>query len=428
MIHDFIIIGCGVSGIMAAQMVKKRTNKFLILERGDKIGGIWESYSKDHTCLQHNSSMYLLDSYFHVPGKSLPPSYASRNFIMKRLKEFIIYHKLIKHIKFRTNVNSFTEKDGIITVKVTYNGSLKTIKTRYLFVCTGNLSVPRSLGIGDNRIINYAEIKDYDKYFKGKKSLLVIGAGASGVEACLNAIRHNIKDITMLYNNNLGFYFNNWFLEYLFTIIHILPKRIANYIYIKIQYMMAASMNLELPPYIGNCDVLHPFSTRFIKEWNKGRIRILKNTGASVQKKLIERVDGVIETIGFDHSLSQFKMHPNELYNLNTKHINYDNIYFIGLNRPNTGTTPYSNYILLCGIMDYIDKGINKVSNIDDVFYTPNLFIRYFMDLDLNIYPFFDIIGFWLYSLWLHICRYFYVWMFTKSKRYPKRIFRKRRS
>jgi hypothetical protein len=410
MIYEYIVIGCGVSGIMASSMIKERTDNFKIIERQNDLGGIWRSeFSKNQTHLQHNSSMYLLDSFFRVSNETNPkeiPNYADKNTVIKVLNKFVRDKNLHSKIQFNTSMIDFTEiiDKNLIEIKCIYGNCKFKLKCKYLFICTGNLSVPKLLNNSidniNNNIINYIEINDYETFFKNKKSIIVIGAGSSGVEVCINAIKYGLKDITLVYNEHLGFYFNNYFNEFLFTIIHILPKIIANDIYIMIQHMIALIKGYQLPKYIGTADNTYPFSTKIIQAFNDKKIKIIKNSNALDLSNVNKTV---IVTIGFDNSLKQFGIKNNELYNLNTRHHKYKNVFFVGFNKNNTGTTTYSNYLMLSGIFHIIDNKLQCIkSSIDDTLYTPLLYFNYLISIGTGINPFLNILKFWLQSLWLH--------------------------
>jgi len=402
MIYEYIIVGCGVSGIMAATMIKKETDNFIIIEQEADLGGIWRYYAKNETHLQHNSSMYLLDSFFNLPDSHIS-KYASKNEILAILKKFTEDTK----IRFNTKVIGFTECNNIISVTIKTNSKEKIIKCKYLFICTGNLAATKTatlpqLKLFQYKLINYVDV-DYDSYFKNIKHVVVIGPGASGVEVCLNAIKHDVA-VTLVYNNHLGFYFNNYFTEFLFTLIHFLPRNIATYIYISIQKLIAKFYGYELPPFIGT-ERLYPFSTAFIKAYNEQKIKIIKND--QLNKTIMSQADGIIETVGFDNSLKQFCINNTELYNLNTQHPKYNNVFFIGLNKSNTGTTPYSNYIIIAAILYMIGHNLQNrkidMSAIDDTIYTPLLYLYFLFKSGVGIWPFIDIIKLWLYSLFYNV-------------------------
>lgn len=402
MVYEYVIVGCGLSGIMAAAMVKKKTDNFIVIEKADNIGGVWETWSKDETCLQHNSCLYLLDSFFYVPGELISTRYADKNFICDRLNKFIDYKDIRKHIIFNTCVKKFynvidnsSDKENVV---VEYNDTVAIAKN--VLICTGNLSVPKNK-FNDDRVTKYSDIKNYKDFFKDKKSVMVIGSGASGIEVAVHALENNLNDIVMFYNSHLGFYFNGIITEYLFTLLHLLPKHVANHFFIKLQHTIAWYYNYKLPEYIskGNIeDHVYPFSTHIIEAYNKGKVKFIESK--DMTEDMFDEYDAVVETVGFDNSLKQFDIDSKKLYNLNTRHPDYNNVYFVGLAKPNTGTIAFVSYILLCTIMQTIDKGIQNIhSNVDDALFTPRLYFDYYTDVGLDFYPFKDIMKFWFHSI-----------------------------
>lgn len=401
---EYIIIGCGVSGIMAASMISELTDNFIILEMNNDLGGIWSYIAKDETTLQVNSSLYLLDSFFHIPGEKIRETYACKNTIVDRLHKFVKYKKLDRKIQFQSKVVIFYNKCDDVIITYEQNNILKTISCHYLFVCTGSLSVAKTTEYDYSNVINYSKIINYDKYFENKNKIIVIGSGASGVEVCNNAIRCGVKDITLVYRNNVGFYFNNFFLEHLFMIMYLLPKNIANSFYQKIHKFIAWFYNIQLPPFIGDHNKIYPFSTNIINAYNEGKFKLIKND--KLNDQMIQNSDGVIETVGFENSLQQFNIDNKKLYNLNTRHENFKNVFFIGLNKSNTGTITYSNFFMLSGIFNIINKKLcEKRSNIEDSLYTPLLYLKYFFDIGIGIGPIIEFIKLWIYGFFVRLIK-----------------------
>ena len=404
MVYENVIVGCGISGIMAAAMIKKKTDNFVILEKTNCIGGVWETFSKDETCLQHNSCLYLLDSFFYVPGESVSTRYADKKFICERLEKFIRYYQLEQHIIFSANVENFSESNNKVNIRYNVNGEQFKIVSENLIICTGNLCIPRHKISESDKIVRYANIKNYKEFFADKKSVIVVGSGASGVEVCVHALENGLQDVVMLYKDHLGFYFNGIITEYMYTLLHILPKETANHLFIKLQYVIAWCKGCRLPGYIGNnCNHIYPFSSHIIDAYNQGHVTFLKNEGLS-QKKMLKHCDVIVETVGFDNSLKQFNLEAKDLYNLNTRHPAYRKVFFVGLTKPNTGTVAYTSYILLRNIMEVIERNMYDIkSNVDDALFTPRLYLRYFHAMGLSMKPFVDIICFWIHSMIIKI-------------------------
>ena len=49
---DLVIIGGGISGLLAAQQAKQRGISYILIDRADDLGGIWDTMSNNYSYLQ----------------------------------------------------------------------------------------------------------------------------------------------------------------------------------------------------------------------------------------------------------------------------------------------------------------------------------------------------------------------------------------
>jgi len=109
--YDVAIIGAGSSGICAAIQLKKiGLENFIILEKGDDVGGtwFWNRYPGAECDVQ--SHLY---SFSFEPNPSWTQPFAGQQEILTYLKHCAEKYELSKHLKFRCLVTDCTWSDEL---------------------------------------------------------------------------------------------------------------------------------------------------------------------------------------------------------------------------------------------------------------------------------------------------------------------------
>lgn len=49
---EFVIVGSGISGLLAAKQCRERQWPYIVIERNDEVGGVWSTLANNHSYLQ----------------------------------------------------------------------------------------------------------------------------------------------------------------------------------------------------------------------------------------------------------------------------------------------------------------------------------------------------------------------------------------
>jgi dihydrolipoamide dehydrogenase len=198
---DVTIIGSGPGGYVAAIRAGQLGLKTAICEKDKNLGGTCLLRGCIPTkALLHTAD--LLDAFKHAREHGVVASEISLDFDQAQKRKSKVVSKLSKGVDFLMRKNkvqvlkgtAHIDGPGQITVKGA-NGSDQTVKTKNIIIATG--SVPRSLPdleIDGDRIITSDEILELTEI---PKSLIVLGAGAVGVEFA-SIFRRFGTDVTIL--------------------------------------------------------------------------------------------------------------------------------------------------------------------------------------------------------------------------------------
>ncbi|MDZ7885600.1 MAG: NAD(P)/FAD-dependent oxidoreductase [Mycobacterium sp.] len=181
-IHDTVIVGAGFSGIgTAIKLAESGVEDFVIIERGDRVGGTWRDNTYPGAACDIPSLLY---SYSFAKNPDWSRAYSPAGEICAHIEAMVDDFDLRRRIQFGVEVNglSFDEAAGIWTVKTTGRPRLQA---RTVVLASGPLTdhkFPdiRGLDTYQGHKIHSARW-DHDYDFTGKR-VAVIGTGASAVQ------------------------------------------------------------------------------------------------------------------------------------------------------------------------------------------------------------------------------------------------------
>ncbi|KAH9823907.1 hypothetical protein DFH28DRAFT_921424 [Melampsora americana] len=206
------IIGAGVTGVSSAAHLISHGFEVVIYEQKPKLGGIWAAVNQTSS-LQLNSLLYR----FH------PAVIWSQGFPVKQheiLSEITRIWELY-HLESRTKFN-YTVRN--VSRKILTGGKTQwTIDEGQdgvfdaVIVAIGTCGPPKAIqGLGIDRftgpVAHSSKLDGLD--LKGKR-VVIIGGGASGVEAAELAVNSDAAEVSLLARSDKWFIPRNWFLSIL---------------------------------------------------------------------------------------------------------------------------------------------------------------------------------------------------------------------
>ena len=176
------IIGAGFGGLgMAAQLKRHGISDFVVLEKGDDIGGVWRDNSYPGAACDIPSHLY---SFSFAPSATWSRHYAPQEEILGYLHGLADRFGLTEHIRLGTEVTTcaFDDNDGHWTIETAAGD---TIEARALVAATGQLNrpaYPRVPGLDtfEGTVFHSARWK-HDHDLRGER-VAVVGTGASAIQ------------------------------------------------------------------------------------------------------------------------------------------------------------------------------------------------------------------------------------------------------
>lgn len=194
---DVIIVGAGFGGLCAAIKLREAGNdNFVILEKGDDVGGTWNFNSYPGAACDVQSHMY---SFSFAGNPDWSKRFAPQPEIKRYIDDVTDRYGIRPFVRFGQEVNDarFDEATALWTVRT---ASGESFTAKYFIMASGPLHVP-----------SFPDIKGLDT-FKGKvmhssqwdhsydlngKNVVSIGTGASAIQYC-PAIAPEVKQLYVM--------------------------------------------------------------------------------------------------------------------------------------------------------------------------------------------------------------------------------------
>lgn len=179
---QMVIVGAGFGGLgMGSRLLQQGNSDFLIIEKGDDVGGTWRENHYPGAACDVQSHMY---SFSFAPKTDWSRRYAGWEEIHAYMKETTDKFKLRQHILFNSEVTAAAFDESIAHWNVSLaDGS--HIKAKFFVMASGPLhipQVPKVKGIENfkGKVFHSAQwAHDYDL---NGKAVASIGTGGSAIQ------------------------------------------------------------------------------------------------------------------------------------------------------------------------------------------------------------------------------------------------------
>ena len=184
--EDFqvIIIGTGMSGILAAIRLKQTGIHFIMLEKNPEMSGTW--YENTYPGCQVDSANHLY-SYIFEPNHQWSSHYSGSAELYAYFNEIIDKYELRQHVRLNTTVHraSFDEASNRWLVEVETSGARETLVANNLISAVGQLNSPKMPDLEGldsfNGISFHSARWEHQHSLEGKR-VIVIGTGCSAAQ------------------------------------------------------------------------------------------------------------------------------------------------------------------------------------------------------------------------------------------------------
>ena len=180
-----IVVGAGMSGILAGIRLQQAGVDFTILEKNPDVGGTWLENVYPGCRVDNPNHMY---SYSFEPNHDFPQYYSTQDVLLAYFRRMADKYELRRDIRFGTTVEEavFDEARSLWRIAVkTSDGQPEVLEANALITAVGQLNRPRYPDIPGLETFEGPSFHSarwrHDVDLKGKR-ITVIGTGASAFQ------------------------------------------------------------------------------------------------------------------------------------------------------------------------------------------------------------------------------------------------------
>lgn len=214
-----IIVGAGPSGLATAACLTQQSIPYILLEREDCSASLWKKKAYDRLHL-HLPKQYCELPHFKLPPNS--PKYVSRADFVEYLDNYVAHFGICPLYRRRVESARFDEgaKKWRVTAKKSANDDgnddddeeEEEYEGKYLVVASGETCDPfcpeiQGLSSFQGKVVHSTQYKSGKEY--QDKTVLVIGAGNSGIEIGLDLANHGAHTSIVVRSPVSFFFFFN---------------------------------------------------------------------------------------------------------------------------------------------------------------------------------------------------------------------------
>ena len=180
-----LIIGAGMSGILAAIRLGQAGIPYTIIDKNDEVGGTWFENAYPGCRVDNPNHMY---SYSFAPNHDWPHHYSTQDALFAYFRDVAERYGVRARVRFRTEIvgSSYDERRKIwVSHARSADGREETIESNAVITAVGQLNRPKLPdieGLGSFKGATFHSAQwDHSIDLRGKR-VLVIGTGASAFQ------------------------------------------------------------------------------------------------------------------------------------------------------------------------------------------------------------------------------------------------------
>jgi len=179
-----VIIGTGMSGIMAAIRLQQNGIPFVMLEKNPEMSGTW--YENTYPGCQVDSANHLY-SYIFEPNHQWSGHFSGAAELKTYFNRIVDKYGLLKYVRLNTAVEraTFSESDKRWVIEVSSNGKRENLVADSVISAVGQLNSPKMpdiSGIDSFRGISFHSARWEHEHALDGKRVIVIGTGCSAAQ------------------------------------------------------------------------------------------------------------------------------------------------------------------------------------------------------------------------------------------------------
>jgi hypothetical protein len=336
---DVVIVGAGVTGLYAANRLRENGITFCVLEKREKVGGIWSMYANTTSRVNTSEGGYRL---IEKPTRSNRDHSATRE-IVEDIAQ--LSGHVSDHLFMETEVLGIEKMESGYQTKFIRNGATSVVQSKGVILAINDrVGTPREIEWPDQARFQGEIVKGISDNAKAvdwrNKNVIVVGMGAFAVENARTALEGGARHVAVICRRHGTICpkiidYLNFAMPYDEAFRHDKKSNIRNMMYWKKLYELSGATQPEC--WMGK--IKHAghtisvsdiwFIAHFLKkiETITGQVSGVYENGVVVDGQQRIEADIIVNCIGFERNASAAKAICGYTEMTNTNYVDQDFMY-----------------------------------------------------------------------------------------------------
>lgn len=194
---DIFIVGAGITGMYAANRLKKTPFSFCVVDKRDKIGGIWSRYAN------FSSRVNTSEGGYRLVEKSMRANrdHSAAQEILADLAT--LGKEASDHIYLNTEVEKIEKIPGGYQIRVNRGGQVQKVESRGIILAINDrVGEPRQIQFKNQSAFQGKVVSGISNHTRGLdwkgKQVVIVGMGAFAVENARTALEFGASSVTLV--------------------------------------------------------------------------------------------------------------------------------------------------------------------------------------------------------------------------------------
>lgn len=194
---DVFIVGAGITGIYAANRLKRTPLSFCVVDKGDKIGGIWSQYANASSRVNTSEGGYRL---IEKKVRTNRDHCATREILADLAT---LGSQFSDRIYLKTAVEKIEKISDGYRIRVNRGGQIQTVESRGIILAINDrVGEPRQIQFENQSAFQGTIVSGISNNTRGldwkDKNVVIVGMGAFAIENARTALEWGARHVTLV--------------------------------------------------------------------------------------------------------------------------------------------------------------------------------------------------------------------------------------
>ncbi len=194
---DVLIVGAGITGIYSANRLKQSNISFCVVDKRNKVGGIWSKYANETSRVNSSEASYRLIE----KGSRTNRDHSATRELLEDITQSA--QSISENLHLETKVKHIEKMNTGYRIELEHGGEKKTIHSKGLILAINDrVGEPRQIKFENQHLFKGQIVSGFSNFTKEidwqGKNVVVVGMGAFAIENARTALEFGASHVSVV--------------------------------------------------------------------------------------------------------------------------------------------------------------------------------------------------------------------------------------